>query len=62
MDVLKLTSSQKAKDNARLQYVQSLYQYWRDYYTVRKLTLYDFVNNQTLEEDFEKLLDGVWVN
>ncbi len=62
VDVLKLTSSQKAKDNARLQYVQSLYQYWRDYYTVRKLTLYDFVNNQTLEEDFEKLLDGVWVN
>ncbi len=57
VDVLKLTSSQQAKDNARLQYIRSLFQYWSDYYTVRKLTLYDFINNQTLEEDFEKLLN-----
>ncbi len=42
VDVLKLTSSQKSKDNARLQYIQSLYQYWSYYYTVRKFTLYDF--------------------
>ena len=59
VDVLKLTSSQKAKDNARLQYIRALSQYWSDYYTVRMLTLYDFKNNQTLEEDLEKLLDGL---
>jgi len=56
-DVLKLTASQNAKDNARLQYIRSLYQYWADYYTVRKLTLYDFVKDQQLEEDFEALLE-----
>ncbi len=59
VDVLKLTSSQQAKDNARLQYINSLYQYWSDYFTVRKLTLYDFMNNQSLEEDFEKLLNSM---
>ena len=56
VDVLKLTSSQQAKDNARLQYINSLYQYWTGYYTVRKLTLYDFINDRPLEQDFEKLL------
>ncbi|MBI9064775.1 MAG: TolC family protein, partial [Marinilabiliaceae bacterium] len=34
VDVLKLTSSQNAKDQARLQYIQSLYQYWADFYAV----------------------------
>jgi len=57
LDVLKLTSSQRAKDNARLQYIRSLYQYWSDYYSVRNLTLYDFVKDVQLEEDFEALLE-----
>ena len=59
VNVLKLTASQQAKDNARLQYINSLYQYWSDYFTVRKLTLYDFMNDRPLEEDFEKLLDSM---
>lgn len=57
VDVLKLTSSQSAKDNARLQYIRSLYRYWVDYYTVRYLTLFDFMNDTMLEEDFETLLN-----
>jgi len=59
VDVLKLTSSQQAKDNARFQYINALYQYWTDYFTVRKLTLYDFINDQTLEEDFVKLINSL---
>jgi len=59
VDVLKLTSSQNAKDQARLQYIQSLYQYWADFYAVRHYTLYDFQTNQTLEEDFEALLKSL---
>ncbi len=55
-DVLKLTSSQKAKDNAKLQYIQSLSNYWSSYFEVRHLTLYDFRINQPLEVDFEQLL------
>lgn len=56
VDVLKLTSAQNAKDQARMQYIQSLYDYWADYYAVRHYTLYDFQTNQILEEDFEVLL------
>ena len=59
VDVLKLTSSQQAKDNARFRYINALYQYWADYFTVRKLTLYDFINNKPLEEDFEKLINSL---
>ncbi len=55
-DVLKLTSSQTNKDNARLQYIRALYQFWSDYYTVRELTLYNFKTNSTLEEDFDEML------
>jgi len=57
VDVLKLTASQNAKDNARLQYIRSLYQYWSDYYTVRNLTLYNFVKDIQLEGDFDALLE-----
>jgi outer membrane protein TolC len=59
VDVLKLTSSQQSKDNARFQYIQALFQYWSDYYAVRQLTLYDFGANQLLEEDFKKLLESM---
>lgn len=42
------------KDNARLSYINSLKTFWSSYYTLRRLTLYDFVNNQkiTREADF----------
>ena len=59
VDVLNLTSAQNAKDQARLQYIQSLYDYWADYFTVRHYTLYDFQAKQALEEDFEVLLKGL---
>lgn len=59
VDVLKLTSAQKEKDAARLNYIRSLYDYWADYYAVRHYTLYDFENNKMLEEDFEVLLNSL---
>jgi len=59
VDVLKLTSSQSSKDQARLQYIQALYQYWNYFYKVRHYTLYDFYTDQSLEEDFEVLLNSL---
>jgi outer membrane protein TolC len=50
-DVLRLTTSQKAKDNATLQYINALAQYWDSYFYLRKLTLFDFENEQMLEFD-----------
>ncbi|WP_308992314.1 TolC family protein [Mariniflexile litorale] len=39
------------KDKAVLQYLNSLEKFWQDYYVLRQLTLYDFINNKKLEVD-----------
>lgn len=56
-DVLRLTSSQNAKDNARLQYINALANYWKYYYTLRQLTLFDFENNSNIVFDEEEILN-----
>lgn len=55
-DVLRLTSSQKAKDNAQLQYINALSDYWYYYYTIRQLTLYNFESNEDILFDEDKLI------
>lgn len=37
------------KDNSVLQYLNSLEKFWTDYYTLRRLTLYDFIKNKKIE-------------
>jgi outer membrane protein TolC len=37
------------KDKSVLQYLNSLENFWVDYYTLRKLTLYDFIENKKIE-------------
>ncbi|MGQ1947709.1 TolC family protein [Geofilum sp. OHC36d9] len=55
-DVLRLTSSQTAKDNARLQYINALAQYWNYYFKLRSLTLHDFEKNMDVEFDEAAIL------
>jgi outer membrane protein TolC len=37
------------KDKSVLQYLNSLESFWIDYYTLRRLTLYDFIKNKKIE-------------
>jgi outer membrane protein TolC len=37
------------KDKSVLQYLNSLEKFWIDYYTLRRLTLYDFIKNKKIE-------------
>ncbi|NMH89482.1 TolC family protein [Flavivirga algicola] len=37
------------RDRAILQYLNSLEKFWRDYYILRQLTLYDFINDKKIE-------------
>ena len=37
------------KDRSVLQYLNSLENFWTDYYTLRRLTLYDFIENKKIE-------------
>lgn len=54
--ILDLNASITEKDSARRNYVTALYDYWSLYYTLRSLTLYDFRQDQPLEEDLERLI------
>ena len=37
-------------------YINDLSNFWNYYYTLRQLTLYDFMKNKDIEVDFEELL------
>lgn len=42
--------AQEAKDNAVVEYMRMLQQYWQSYYMLRRMTLYDFEKNQQITE------------
>ncbi len=44
-----LNLAQEEKDKAVVQYFNSLEKFWLDYYTLRRLTLYDFINDKKIE-------------
>ncbi len=46
-----LNLAQQEKDKAEIEYLNSLEDFWIDYYTLRKLTLYDFINDQKIEAE-----------
>lgn len=47
--ILDLNNAQIETDNAEKGYYQSLETYWRSYYELRKLTLFDFRNNRPIQ-------------
>jgi len=57
VDVLRLTTAMKNSQQAKERYINSLATYWRYLYEVQEITLYDFVNGVSLEEDFEILIN-----
>mgnify|MGYP003664133348 FL=1 len=46
-----LNLAQQEKDKAEIDYLNSLENFWTDYYTLRKLTLYDFINDKKIEAE-----------
>ncbi len=55
--VLDLNDADNRKDQNRRAYVQSLQDYWTYFYTIRQLTLFDFLNNKPLDTNYEELLN-----
>ncbi|MDR0961159.1 MAG: TolC family protein [Mediterranea sp.] len=55
--VLDLNASITEKDKARRDYINTLYNYWSLYYTLRSMTLYDFERNRPLSENLETLIN-----
>lgn len=55
--IIDLNLAQSEKDNAQQGYIQTLSTYWRSFFELRKLTLYDFVANNRLEFRFTDIPD-----
>lgn len=55
VDIINLRDAQSSSDQSRVNFFQSLRTYWRNYYELRKLTLYDFHERHDISIDFEKL-------
>jgi len=56
IDVLDLNVALEEKDVARRRYVQALRNYWDYFYSLRILTLYDWIQDEKLEQDFDEIL------
>ncbi|HKJ44025.1 MAG TPA: TolC family protein [Sunxiuqinia sp.] len=58
VDVINLNQARNDLEQARKDYISALNTYWRYYYTIRRLTLYDFESDSTLSAEYDKLLEN----
>ncbi|MBQ8888307.1 MAG: TolC family protein [Bacteroidaceae bacterium] len=56
ISTLDLNDAQVSKDTARQNHISELFWYWRYYYQLRSLTLWDFEKNTNIDVDFEKIV------
>ena len=55
--IIDLNLAQTEKDNAQQGYIAALSSYWRSFYELRKLTLYDFVAGRRIIFNFNDIPD-----
>ena len=58
VDVTKLNLARNDQEQARRAYIRALRTYWNYYFTIRRLTLYDFEKGITLSEDFDEIVNN----
>ena len=51
IDITNLNIALEQKDSSKRSYVRALREFWTAYYDLRRLTLYDFLNNELLYRD-----------
>ena len=57
ISTLELNDAQTAKDEARLGRLSQLYNYWRYYYQLRSIALWDFEKGGDISEDVERIIE-----
>lgn len=55
--VTDLNTARSESDSAESKYIQDICNFWNYYYTLRKLTLYDFIAGEDIEVNYEEMLD-----
>jgi len=56
-DVLELRMAQQDNDYAKIGYYRALMTYWKSYYDIRRLTLYDFDRKMPITVNIDDLID-----
>ena len=56
MSVTDFNTANNELESAQAQYLSQLNTYWSYYYTIQRMTLYDYVNNENIECDFDELV------
>ncbi|WP_423130412.1 TolC family protein [Gaoshiqia sp. Z1-71] len=56
-DVTTLNIARNDLETARRSYINAVRRYWNYYYTLRMKTLFDFVKNESLSVEYDKLLE-----
>lgn len=57
IDVIKLNIASTDLESAKIAYLNELRDYWISYYRLRFLTLYDFVKNEPIAIEYDKILE-----
>ncbi|TRX71903.1 TolC family protein [Carboxylicivirga sp. M1479] len=57
VDVIRLNAARNSLDGAKRRYIDALSEYWRGYYNIRQITLFDFEQNQSLIKSLDYLLE-----
>ena len=55
IDIIELNLALEEKDRSKQRYLAALRTYWRGFYEMRRLTLYDFLNDRPLEVDYDEI-------
>jgi len=55
IDIIDLNLALEEKDRAKQRYLAALRNYWRGFYEMRLITLYDFINDTPITTDFSQI-------
>ncbi len=58
VDVIKLNIARNDRESARKAYINAVKTYWYYYYRLRMLTLFDFVKNENLTAEYDKIIQN----
>jgi outer membrane protein TolC len=56
ISVLDLNDARNSKDATKLKHIDELYRYWKYYYNIRSVTLYDFLTRTDLDAELEEIV------
>lgn len=57
ISVTDLNTAQSEKESANVSYLSAMSNYWINYFNIRKLSVYDYINHTDISAEFDKLIE-----